>query len=246
MEWFAPARRLGRRLGGGRSAPRGAADLDARLRARLRPLPRVGRAGDPRPVRRAGAAVRGRARPTCAAWGAGGCARCTASRPSSSRSGTWSWRRGCRSRGSPPASDYLGEGYVIVRDPDTAVVRGRAAPDRQRRPRRAGRGLRRGPDERRHALPRLPGRDGVLHPGARRRRAPGSSGSATSRRTRCPRPPAQSLAHYEHVYLADEGAVLDGAARAVPARLDRPGGVPLGAVHDPGGPHPRGRSACPA
>ena len=43
--------------------------------------------------------------------------------------------------GQPAASDYMGEGYVIVRDPDTAVVRGRAAPDRQRRPRRAGGGL---------------------------------------------------------------------------------------------------------
>ena len=37
-----------------------------------------------------------------------------------------------------------------------------------------------------------------------------------------------------------------GAARAVPARLDRPGRVPLGAVHDPGGPDPGGvRAARP-
>ena len=49
-----------------------------------------------------------------------------------------------------------------------------------------------------------------------------------------------SLAHYEHVDLADEGAVLERAARAVPARLDRPGGVPVGAVHAPGRADPRG------
>ena len=49
-----------------------------------------------------------------------------------------------------------------------------------------------------------------------------------------------SLAHYEHVNLADEGAVL-GALRGLSRHaLDRPGGVPLGAVHDPGGADPRG------
>ena len=36
---------------------------------------------------------------------------------------TWSSRRGCRSPDSRRSSDYEGEGYVIVRDPDTEVVR---------------------------------------------------------------------------------------------------------------------------
>ena len=82
-------------------------------------------------------------RPTCGAWGTGGCAQCTASTPSSSRSGTWSWRRDCRSRDSPrPATTW-------ARGTRSCATRhrgggGRAAPDRRRGPRRDGRGVRRG------------------------------------------------------------------------------------------------------
>ena len=96
---------------------------------------------DPRPVRRARAPVRRRDGLPARPWGTGGCARCTASRRSSSRSGTWSSRRGCRSRASRPPVDYLGEGYAIVRDPDTAVVEDALHRHRRRGPRRAGRGL---------------------------------------------------------------------------------------------------------
>ena len=62
-------------------------------------------------------------------------------RGAAARSGTSSSRRGCRSPGSRPRPDYLGEGYVIVRDPDTDVVADALQPHRQRRPRRAGGGL---------------------------------------------------------------------------------------------------------
>ena len=106
-----PARRLGRRLGGGGAAAGRPDHLDARLRARLRPVPRVGAswsstAGSTRPS--AGSRP---GRPTCAARGAAGCARCTASTAVQRRSATWSSRRGCRSRASRPPR-LLGEGYV--------------------------------------------------------------------------------------------------------------------------------------
>ena len=62
MEWFTRARRLRCDLGGGGTATRRTADLDARLRARHRLLQRVGRARGARPVRPAGATVCGRHR----------------------------------------------------------------------------------------------------------------------------------------------------------------------------------------
>ena len=55
-----PPGRLGRGVRGGRPPARRADLLDARLRARRRLLPGVGRAGDPRPVRPAGAQLRRR------------------------------------------------------------------------------------------------------------------------------------------------------------------------------------------
>ena len=55
-------------------------------------------------------------------------------------------RRGAAAAAGPAGGERLqGEGYVIVRDPDTAVVEDALQPHRQRRPRRAGRGLTRGP-----------------------------------------------------------------------------------------------------
>ena len=48
----------------------------------------------------------------------------------------------------------------------------------------------------------------------------------------------EAMAHYEHVSLADEGAVLEALQGLARHALDRPGGVPVGAVHDPGGPDP--------
>ncbi len=73
--------------------------------------------------------------------------------------------------GQPASSSYEGEGYVIVRHPDTAGGAGRAAADRRRHPGRAGGGA--VDDHGGDALPRLPGRDGLLHPGAGRRPARG-------------------------------------------------------------------------
>ena len=52
------------------------------------------------------------------------------------------------------------------------------------------------------------------------------------------------LAHYEHVSLADEGAVLAALRGLARHARDRPGGVPVGAVHGARRPDPRGRSAC--
>ena len=61
---------------------------------------------------------------TCGASARDGCARCTVSRSlqPAARVTSW-WRRGCPSRASRPPTDYLGEGYVMVRDGDTEVVR---------------------------------------------------------------------------------------------------------------------------
>ena len=98
----------------------------------------VVRAGDPRPVRRRRRGSTPRAARTCAGRAAAGCARCTASTSCSDGSGTSSSRRSCPSRGSPRRPSYEGEGYVIVRDPDTAVVARRARRDRERHPGRAG------------------------------------------------------------------------------------------------------------
>ena len=95
-----PAGRLGRGLRGGRPAAGRADHLDARLRARRRLLSRVGGAGDPRPVRPAGAHASPPAPPTCAGRAAAGCARCTGSRRCSAGSGTWSSRPSCRSPAS--------------------------------------------------------------------------------------------------------------------------------------------------
>ena len=139
-----PARRLGRRLGGGRPAAGRAADLDARLRARLRPLPRLGRAGDPRPVRRRPSAGSPPGTAYLRGMGRGRVRAVHGIEAVQQQIGHLVVEARLPQPGQPAASDYLGEGYVIVRDPDTAVVRGRAAPDRRRRPRRAGRGLTRG------------------------------------------------------------------------------------------------------
>ena len=48
-----------------------------------------------------------------------------------------------------------------------------------------------------------------------------------------------ALAHYEHVSLSDEGAVMAALHGLAQARADRPGGVPLGAVHASRGTDPR-------
>src|SRR4051794_161134 len=81
----------------------------------------MGRAGDPRPVRRARAPVRVRNRlPARHGARAGARGAGHRRRPAADRA---------PGRGGPPAAagparrtDYLGEGYAIVRDPDTAVV----------------------------------------------------------------------------------------------------------------------------
>ena len=72
------------------------------------------------------------------------------------------------------------------------------------------------------ALAGLPGGDGVVHARRWRRSAPRSSASATSRSHALPEAARRALKHYEHVSLADEGAVLErvlGLARQV--RIDR-------------------------
>ena len=117
-----PPGRLGRCVGGCRPTAWRAAQLDARLRARHRLLQRMDRARHPWALRAAGPQVRrGHGLPA--------------------GPGAWPGPRGARDRGDaaadraprrrgklpqpgqPAASDYLGEGYVIVRDPDTDVVR---------------------------------------------------------------------------------------------------------------------------
>ena len=239
MEWF-------RRPDGsvavsevGARPPGAQLDLDARLRARLRLLPRVGRAGDPRPVRRRRSGGTPPARPTCAGRAAAGCAPCTASTSCSSRSGTWSSRRGCRSRASRRASDYEGEGYVIVRDPDTAVVEDALH--------RIVSGVR---VELVEALVRpmnvvmlSPGYPAEMayftralaarrRPGHRRRRPAAARAARARPATRSP-----TTSTCRSPTRARCSAALRGLARHV---ADRPGGVPVGAVHDPGGADPRG------
>ena len=135
-----PPGRLGRGVRG-RRPPAGRADLvDARLRARRRLLPDVGRAGDARPVRPAGAASSPPARCTCADRDGAGSAPCTGSRSCSAGSGTSSSRRGCPSPASRRRRATKGEGYVIVRASGDRGRPRRAAADRRGNPGRAGGG----------------------------------------------------------------------------------------------------------
>ena len=93
---------------------------------------------DPRPLRAARAPVRRGHGLPARPGPRPGPRRARRRRACSGRSGTWSSRPGCPSRASPPSSDYEGEGYVIVRDPDTDVVERRAATQIvERRPRGA-------------------------------------------------------------------------------------------------------------
>ena len=62
-------------------------------------------------------------RRTCAAWARGGCAPSTVSRSCSSDLGHLVVESRLPQPGQPAASDYLGEGYVMVRDAETEVVR---------------------------------------------------------------------------------------------------------------------------
>ena len=115
---------------------------------------------------------------------------------------------------------------------------GRAAPHRQRGPRRAGRGLDGRPAM--NIVMLSPGYPAEMayftralagggRPGHRGRRP------AAARAARGGPLGARALRARES---RRRGRGARGVARAVPARLDRPGGVPLGAVHDPGRPHP--------
>ena len=164
-----PPRRLGRGVRGRRPAARRADRHDARVRARRRLLPDVVRAGDPRPVRAAGAEVRGRLRVPARA-GPG---------PRAGRA---------RRRGAAAPARAPGRGGEAARARPARVVelRGRGLGDRARPGHRGGRrragGDRRTAsawswwrrsDQRGDALAGLPGRDAVLHAGAGRASAPG-------------------------------------------------------------------------
>ena len=117
------AGRLGGGLGGRGTTPGRTADFDARLLPRLRPLPGLGGTRGARPVRSAPASLRQRygvpARPG---------QRTSAHRPRCRRAaaavlGHLVVESRLPQPGQPAASDYLGEGYVMVRDAETKVVR---------------------------------------------------------------------------------------------------------------------------
>jgi biotin carboxylase len=61
--------------------------------------------------------------PTCAASAAAGCRRCAASTSERRRWGAWWSSRGCRRWVRRAVDSYEGDGYVVVRDPDTEVVK---------------------------------------------------------------------------------------------------------------------------
>ena len=124
--------RLGRGVRG-RGPAAGRADLvDAGLRARRRLLPDVVRAGDPRPVRPAGAEVRGRAASTCAGRAGAEVRAVHGVEELQRRLGHLVVEARLPEPGQPASSGYEGEGYVIVRHPETAVVRDAVGADRRR------------------------------------------------------------------------------------------------------------------
>ena len=200
------------------------------------------RAGDPRPVRPAGAEVRrghglpARAGPAArvrAVHGVDGAA-APARAPR---------RRGRLPRAGPAGVVELrGRG---VRDRPAPGDRGGAATRCGRSSTGSGSSWWRSSDDGGHALPGLPRRDGLLHPGAGRGRRPGdrrrrpAAVRAAGRRPRRARALRARLA-------GRRGRGARRAARAVPARPVRPGRVPVGAVHDPRGADPGGVRAARA
>ena len=116
-------------------------------------------------------------------------------------------------QGQDAGTDYTGQGHVMVRDPETEVVR----------------------DALRRIVSRHPGRaDGgavtnvvMISPGYPQEMAYFTRGLAAvgatvigvgdQPRDALPGPAQEALSHYEHVSLADEGAVAGGAATGCPA-----------------------------
>ena len=122
MEWF-------RRADGGiadlrgRRPPAGRAVHDADLvRARRRLLRAPGRGSPCSSVRRRPSASTPSAAPTCAARARAACAPLRGLDEVARLSARSSSRRGCPSAGQAPRGGYEGDGHVIVRHPDTAVV----------------------------------------------------------------------------------------------------------------------------
>ena len=115
-------RRHGRGLRG-RGAAAGRPDhLDAVLRARLRPVPRLGAAHGVRQLHAAPNAPGRSARCSCAARGRAMSGGCTASASCRPRSAPSSIESRLPQAGQVSSASYEGDGYVIVRHPDTAVV----------------------------------------------------------------------------------------------------------------------------
>ena len=176
------------------------------LRARRRLLPAVVRAGDPRPVRPAGAEVRGGLRRTCAGRAAGRVRAVHGVDELQRRIGHLVVEAQLPEPGQPASTSYEGEGYVIVRAPGH---RGRRAT----RLRRSSNGIRVELVEAQMTnvvmlSPGYPAEMAVLHPGAGQAVGARVIGVGDQPPHELPAVARDALAHYEHVSLADEGAVL--------------------------------------
>ena len=195
--------------------------------ARLRPVPRLGAAHGARQLHAAGTRLVGRdgvpARPGNGA------------RPGGARPRRAAARNALPGRRVTPA----GAGPAVLGKLRRRRLRHRPAPrHRRRRPTRCGgwspacRSSSADHDEHRHDLPWLPGRDGVLHPRARGRRGLRHRGGRPAARRRSGHRPGCARALHSGRLPGCRGRCRGDHARAGPAGTRRPGGVPVGAVHD--------------